>query len=252
MNGDYETQESTEERTEQIIRNSKEIMSLLKRDGIKVEEVADYHIYPIADNNTPQLSADRFEYNFSSGLVFHRVWELDKIQEIYNHIIILKNEDGIQELGFDDYKICEKYIHTVSKLWPTWIDDEDRTCMQFYADIVKSMNIKGYLTVDDLYNLSEAQIIEKIKNCDDEYLKDSFNKFQNATVDSIYGSDTPVKNKYCISVKSKKRYIIPLTEYNGRVCRINTISEQAQNDIDEYFNIKLYKYTGFDFDFKPY
>lgn len=33
------------------------------------------------------------------------------------------NKDGIQELGFDDYKICEKYIHTVSKLWPTWIDD---------------------------------------------------------------------------------------------------------------------------------
>lgn len=124
--------------------------------------------------------------------------------------------------------------------------------MQFYADIVKSMNIKGYLTVDDLYNLSEAQIIEKIKNCDDEYLKDSFNKFQNATVDSIYGSDTPVKNKYCIRVKSKKRYIIPLTEYNGKVCRINTISEQTQNDIDEYFNMKLYKYTGFDFDFKPY
>ena len=35
--------------------------------------------------------------------------------------------------------------------------------MQFYADIVKSMNIKGYLTVDDLYNLSETQIIKKIK-----------------------------------------------------------------------------------------
>ncbi len=47
MNGDSETQESTEERTEEIIRNSKEIMALLDRDSIKVEEVADYHIYPI-------------------------------------------------------------------------------------------------------------------------------------------------------------------------------------------------------------
>ena len=39
MNGDSETQESTEERTTDIIKKSKEIMSLLERDGIKLEEV---------------------------------------------------------------------------------------------------------------------------------------------------------------------------------------------------------------------
>ncbi len=50
MNGAHEKQESTEELTTKIISNSKEIMSLLNRDGIKLEEVADYHIYPIADN----------------------------------------------------------------------------------------------------------------------------------------------------------------------------------------------------------
>ena len=41
MNGDSEHQESTEEKTEQIIRNSKEIMNLLNRDNIKVEEIAE-------------------------------------------------------------------------------------------------------------------------------------------------------------------------------------------------------------------
>lgn len=55
MNGDSEHQESTEERAEQIIKNSKKIMDLLNRDGIKVEEISDYHIYPIADNDTPKL-----------------------------------------------------------------------------------------------------------------------------------------------------------------------------------------------------
>ena len=70
MNGDSEKQESTEERTTEIIKNSKEIMTLLKRDGIKVHEINDYKIYPIADNDTPRLSADRFEYTFSGGLTF--------------------------------------------------------------------------------------------------------------------------------------------------------------------------------------
>ena len=42
MNGDYEKQESTEELTTQIIANSKEIMELLNRDNIKIDEVNDY------------------------------------------------------------------------------------------------------------------------------------------------------------------------------------------------------------------
>lgn len=162
----------------------------------------------------------------------------------------LKNEDDIQELGFNDWKTCEKYIHIISKLWPEWISDKDRTVMQFLADIVKSMNVKGYLTINDLYNLSEKEVIEKILNCEDNYIKDNFIKFQNAT--DVYGSDIPIDDKYCISVKGKRRYIIPLTKYNDKVCRINEISKAVQNDINEYFNIKHFKYTGFHFDFKPY
>lgn len=250
MNGDSERQESTEERTEQIIADSKEIMKLLNRDGIKIDEVSDYHIYPIADNDTPQLSADRFEYNFSSGLVLHRVWELDNIKEIYNNVSILKNEDNVDELGFKDLSVAEKYIHIISKLWPEWISDKDRTVMQFWADIVKSMNIKGYLTVDDLYSLSEKDVIDKILNCEDNYIKDNFIKFQNAT--SVYSSDIPVEGKYCVSVKPKKRYIIPLVKQGDTAVRINKISSKAEKDISEYLNIKNCKYTGFDFYFKPY
>lgn len=250
MNGDSEHQESTEERTEQIIKDSKEIMSLLTRDGIKLEQVSDYKIYPIADNESPKLSADRFEYTFSSGLVFYRVWELELIREIYNNVSILINEDGIEELGFNDIKVCERYIHIISKLWPRWICDEDRTVMQFLADIIKSMNVKGFVTIDDLYSLSEQDIINKILNCEDLYIQESFKKFQNIT--KVYVSNEPVIGKYCINVKTKRRYIIPLTKYNDKTYRINDVSTQAREDIDEYFNYKLHTYTGFDFDFKPY
>ena len=96
MNGDYEKQESTEELTTRIINESQEIMKLLKRDGIKVEEVDNYHIYPIADNDTPMLSADRLEYTLSNGLgVRKKVWNLNDIKEIYDNIEVQKNEQGI-------------------------------------------------------------------------------------------------------------------------------------------------------------
>lgn len=43
--------------------------------------------------------------------------------------------------------------------------------MQFLADIVKSMNVKGYITIDDLYELLEEDVINKIKTCNDTYIK---------------------------------------------------------------------------------
>lgn len=251
MNNDSEKQESTEERTTEIIKNSKTIMNLLKRDGIKLEEVNDYKIYPIADNDTPKLSADRFEYTFSSGLTFFRIWDLDKIKKIYNDIIIVKNEQELDELAFKTKEICEEYIRIISKLWPEWISDKDRTVMQFIADICKSMSIAGYLTIDDLYNYSEKEIIDKILNCADAYLSNGFKNFQKAS--QVYKSDNKIKDKYCVNVRSKTRYIVPLVLIKDGVYRINEISKEAESYIKDYLNIPKGGYwTYFDFDFKPY
>ncbi len=250
MLGDHEVQESTEKRTKIMIQNSSEIMALLRRDGIDIDEVCDYHIYPIADNDTPRLSADRFEYTFSSGLVMKRVWEPELIEKMYNNIIVLKNEDGLDEIGFKDLDVAEEYISIVSRLWPVWISPEDKAVMQFLADIVKSMNIKGYISIDDLYELSEAEIIEKIKTCDDEYLRESFRKFQEAF--HVWKSNEPKDDRYCISVKGKRRYVIPLVQTENGPKRINAISKRAHQDIEKYFTGKDPKYFGFDFEFKPY
>ena len=252
MNKDYETQESTEALTTKIIKESKEIMELLKKDKIQIEEVNDYHIYPIADNDTPRLSADRFEYTLSGGLYQVRVFELKDIEKYYNNIVILKNEDGIDELAFQDIKLCENFIHDISKLWPRWVEDEDRLCMQFIADIVKSMNIKSYITVDDLYKFSEREVLQLIQNCEDNYIRNAFKNFQNATRDSVYKSDEPNNEIYCTSVKGKKRYINPLVNLDNKVSRIKDISMLANDDISNFLNMKHHKFIGFNFDFKPY
>ena len=252
MNGDSEHQESTEERTEQIIKNSTEIMKLLNREGIKFEEISDYHIYPIADNDTPKLSSDRLEYTLSGGLYQVRVFEIEDIKKYYSNLTVLKNEENIPELGFKDSKICEEFIHKISKLWPRWVEDEDRLCMQFIADIVKSMNIKNYITVDDLYKFSEGEVLQLIQNCEDNYIRNAFKNFQNATRDSVYKNDEPNNEIYCTSVKGKKRYINPLVNLDNKVSRIKDISRLANYDISNFLNMKHHKFIGFNFDFKPY
>ncbi len=252
MNGDHENQESTEERTCGIIKNSREIMCLLERDGIELSEVCDYKLYPIADNPSPRLSADRFEYNFSSGLTFFRVWELNSIKRVYGDITLSRNEDGAVELAFAHKDICEEYIDTVSKLWPQWVSDKDRTVMQFIADMCASMCAAGYLTVDDLYSLSEAEVINRILNCSDGYLSSCFRRFQQE--DTVYRSDTKVEDRYCVKVKSKTRYIDPLVCTENGAKRVSKSSSKAKAQIDGYLyrHIDGEYYTCFDFQFRPY
>ena len=250
MNGDSENQESTEERTADIILNSKEITNLLKRDNIDVNDVLDYKVYPIADNSTPRLAADRFEYNFSSGLCFKRVWNLDNIKEVYDNVTVLINEDGLEELGFNNLEICEKYIETVSNLWPEWVTDKNRVTMQFIADIVKSMNVKGFLSVEDLYRKSEEEIINLILNCKDTYISDCFKKFQ--IIKNSISSDVELNNMYCVSVKSKKRYIDPLVRTDDGIFRLSQVSKRGRDAIKRYENMETHKYSALNIDFIPY
>ena len=113
LNGDYMKQESTEDITTQIIENSTEIMGLLKRDNIKLEEINDYHMYSIADNDTPQLSADRLEYSLSNALLTYKLCDIEKIKELYNDIIIGTDEKQKSELSFRNERI--KLIVSINK-----------------------------------------------------------------------------------------------------------------------------------------
>lgn len=243
MNGDYKKQESTEELTTQIISESKEIMSLLKRDGIKIEEVDNYHIYPIADNDTPMLSADRLEYTFSNGLdVCKNIWNLEEVKEIYDNIEIQKNEQGIEELGFKDIKIAEKYVKGMRILSNSYIDNKTKFSMQFLADIMKIMSSQNLITKKDLYELSEKEVIERIENCDYAEISQKFDMWKNAH--EIKESDEKVKDKYCVSIDAKIRYINPLV--NG--IRISEISEVAKEEIQKALEFKTKKYAYLDFD----
>lgn len=248
LNGDYEKQESTEDLTTHIIENSKEIMELLKRDNIKVEEVNDYHIYPIADNDTPKLSADRLEYTLSNGLgVQKRLWDLDTVQQVYENIEVQVNEDGIEELGFKSFDIAEKFVDTMIKLSLLYRSNEAKISMQFLVDIIKKMAEHDLITKKDLYVLSEKEIIEKIENCEIDNISKKFKLWRNST--KIGEGDEPMQGKYCIDLNVKIRYIVPLVRQENKFLRITEISDKVRKDIEEYLSYRTPKYAWLDFDF---
>ena len=223
-------------------------MELLKRDNIKVEEVNDYHIYPIADNDTPKLSADRLEYTLSNGLgVQKRLWNLDTVKQIYENIEVQVNEDGIEELGFKSFDIAEKFVDAVIKLSLGYRSNEAKISMQFLVDIIKKMAEYDLITKKDLYVLSEKDIIEKIENCEIGDISEKFKLWRNST--KIGEGDEPMQGKYCVDLNVKIRYIVPLVRQENKFLRITEISNKVRKDIEEYLSYRTPKYAWLNFDF---
>lgn len=235
LNGDYIKQESTEDKTLQILINSKDIMSLLKKDNIDIKKVYDYHIYPIADNDTPKLSSDRLEYSLSNALFIHNILTLDEVKKIYNDIEIQYDNDI--ELGFKNLVYADKFVYITSKMSVLYRDDKTRYSMQLLADILKRLCQENIITKDDLYILKEKEIIDIILNSKYSDIFNIWRNSKNVKISSIEPSDV-----YNVNIKSKVRYINPLV--NG--IRITKLSLKANELINNNLNYDMSNYIYLD------
>ena len=241
LNGDYMNQESIEDLTTEVIKNSKEIMKLLKRDKIDISLVDNYHIYPIADNDTPKLSSDRLEYSLSNALFTYNLLNKEEIKEIYNDIEIGTNEKHEKELSFKTKKIARNFVKITSKLSVIYREDRTRYSMQFLADILKRLNNEKTVSIDDLYKLKESEIIDIIEK---SKYKEVFDIWKNAKKVKI-SKEEPNK-VYFVHHGAKIRYIDPL--FNG--VRMSKACKIAKNMINKNLSFDMNSYVYLDFELK--
>lgn len=241
LNGDYMTQESTEDLTTDIIKNSKEITTLLKRDNIDISEIDNYHLYPIADNDTPKLSADRLEYSLSNALFTYRLLDYENIKEIYNDIEIQRNDENEIELGFKTKKIARNFVKVTSRLSVIYREDRTRYSMQLLADILKKLSEENKISKKDLYNLKESDVISIIEG---SKYNDIFNIWKNAK--KVKVSNEEPKEVYVVHHGAKVRYIDPLFkgERISKCCKV--AKKMIENNLS--YNMDNYVYLDFDFD----
>jgi HD superfamily phosphohydrolase len=238
LHGDHMRQESTEDKTLFLIENSKEITKLLKEFNTSVEDVADYHMYPIADNDTPMLSADRLEYTIGNGFCVYNM-NLDFLNSIYADLTVVQNEKGVDELCFRSIHIARQFIEISLRNSYLFVSDEDRFSMQFLADIIQFAIKAAVLTSDDFY-LTETQIIRKLNN--DKALSEMWERYTG--ISAVASSIEKLENRYCINVSAKKRFIDPLVLIESDVRRLsdidNAIKEQMRVFLDLDFNKWIY------------
>ena len=238
--GDALKQETTEEKTVSILEESGELRRLLEKEQIPLQRIADYHRYPICDNEIPRLSSDRLEYMFPSGMAFadkidsKKVWTLDSVKSTYENIVVLKNEEEIDELGFSDAEIAEDYCIKFNEVGLLLQKNENKIALNLLGEILNGAEEKDCFSSNEFYALSEKALIEKFgsyaQSHPDERFSVLFRTFR--AMEKIERSEKPLDGHYNLSLSVKKRRIDPLVKMNNRSVRISEISERAAESIE--------------------
>ena len=233
--GDALTQTATEAPNEALLKNDKALCELLAEDGLTVDQICDYHIYPVADNEIPQLSADRLEYMFPSGMALDGSWDLASIEKAYNDITVLKNEEGFDELGFQTLEIAEDYCRRFCMIGHILQLNENKLTLHMLGQIMNLAVEQGVLKEEDFMNKSERKIMETLTvpepiegpHAD---LSRLYTTFRTMTSIEHTAHALPPEDYFCVSLNVKQRYIDPLVGTS----RLSAISPFAKKIIKDF------------------
>ena len=210
LNGDHLKQESTERATEKMILADLQLRKILQENGIEAEQVADYHQYPIADNDAPGLAADRLEYTLGNGVNYGFITH-QQAKLLYEDLVVAENEKHQPELMFTSRERALEFAVLALYCSKVYVSDEDRYAMQALAQLLKDALDTGILTEKDLYT-RETPVIEKLKaSC----LAPHWQQF--CTCRQLMYSDKPKNGDGWYQIPAKKRYIDPYIRDTGRV-----------------------------------
>ena len=232
LHGDYLKQESTEDGTETLIAGSPELQAVLRKYGLTTGDVCDYHRYPIADNESPLLSADRLEYTIGNSINY-RICTLADAECFYGDLTVGTNEEGNKELMFKNMMIAEAFARAALACSEIYASDEDRFAMQILSEILRYAMEHRVITEDDLYS-TEPEIIRKLLS--EERTAFLWNQF--CAYSRITKAPRPGARMCWRKIAVKKRYIDPMVQGKGRLSklspafadRLNTFLNSSHDD----------------------
>ena len=223
MNGDYLKQESTEADTEAMIDRSPELQSFLNRNDLTTRDVCDYHRYPIADNDIPQLSADRLEYSLGNMINFG-ICTKETATAFYEDLTVGTNEKNLEELMFRTRQAAEAFALAALECSNIYVSDEDRYAMQILSEILRYALEHGVIGRNDLYTTEETVIRKLLLDEQTNAMWKEFRSYRRIARDEP--NMTPGKWR---KIYAKKRFIDPMVKGSGRISRLSQDFRDALN-----------------------
>lgn len=233
--GDYMNQESSEKSIVDMIQQDKEILDFLKEDGFIVADFADYLKFHVLENKSPKLCTDRLDGVLHTCYVWLHTHSLEQIKEVYDNMVLLRNEDDTPEVGFNDVDVAEKFVSMVYNYAKELQGNTDKYVMKFVSEIVKLAVEQNLISFEDLYTKKEEELCNIFSS---HFL--SWDLFKKAT--TLITTDTKPKNQFYISFETKKRNTIPLVHISSRAQRVFELSDWAK---EQYQKLNEFKDSSY-------
>ena len=237
--GDYINQESSEKSIKDVIKEDKHLKELLKLDNISLNDFDDLSNYSILENKSPKLCTDRLDGVLHTCYVWLKTHSLKEIKEVYDNLVVLKNEENIEEIGFKDQDVALKFVDMVFNYAKELQGNKDKYVMKYISEIVKISVEEKLICLDDLYSKTEDEVCEIFKSNFSSW--DVFSKANN-----IQNSNIEPKKHFYISFETKKRNTIPLVKEKDKNKRINEVSNEAEKIYNNLKDFKDFKYAYID------
>lgn len=208
MNKDYENQESTEEYTEEILKNDIILNKYLEEDNIDISNIINFKKYTIVDNDRPKLCADRIDGVILTGIGWTNNIDKNDIDKIIDDLYIYKNEYNEDEIGFESNEVALKVLEVSKSIDIYCHSNEDNYMMELLAKITKYCINHNYILYDDLYSYNEYQLFNLFKSKNDNELNKLLSKFQNIKISEIPNINVPnIKIRNLNPIVNNKRII---------------------------------------------
>ena len=227
-----------------FIVGSDKLFEYFLNNNIDIQDVCDYSKYPLAKSNGVKLDADSIEKILRTSYLLGNI-TLKELKEIYNDIIITKNEENVFEFAFDDYNMAEKFCKLSIEVARKYRSYESKISMKIVATLLELMLKRKEINCEDLHKYADKAIYEIGINSSDRRISEGWKKLKE--IDKLYTKFNPVDYKFCVKVNVEARYIDPLVKLKGGYVIISRVSLELKEDINQFLNsdTDLYMYADF-------
>lgn len=191
MNKDFIDQESTEEKTAEILLASKELREYLNKDGISIDDIIDFKKNSVCDIKRPKLCADRVENTLTSAFAWSGNITLEEAKLVIDSLELVTNEDNETEIGLTSETAANILIRINKEINDLTHTKEDNYMMIIASELLRRCIDLKILSYDELFKITEDELMRRIEDnlSEDTIIREYYHMYK--TTEAVPPFDMP-------------------------------------------------------------
>ena len=227
--------------------NNSDALSIIQKYNIDMSRLSP-ELYPILEQDLPQMSADRIEYNLHSAYL-EKYLDLDDIKKIINDLrfqrkLILSNGKEYENVWFFINQISAKKFGVLPLIFSQTVlgAPYNGVVYKLFSDLIKYCFEKNIIQLEMFHFGTDLEVLEVLRNSKDDVVIETLRKCENIYENFKIASDN---EEVDFEIKVKFRGIDPWVLYEGDLLLLSQLDRGFQyhfnqaRTLTKKHNIKL-------------